>query len=47
MNQASYVSSVFQSPPLTRETYTLLWIELITTLERAKKVTSAPIHDQA
>ena len=42
MEKQSHVISVFKKKELTKEEYTKIWIELISTLERRKSVNFSP-----
>ena len=42
MEKQSHVISVFKKKELTKEDYTRIWIELISTLERRKSVSLSP-----
>lgn len=42
MEKQSHVISVFKKKELTKEDYTRIWIELISTLERRKSVNFTP-----
>ena len=42
MEKQSHVISVFKKKELTKEDYTRIWIELISTLERNKSVNFSP-----
>lgn len=42
MEKQSHVTSVFKKKELTKEDYTRIWIELISTLERRKSVNFSP-----
>ena len=42
MEKESHVISVFKKKELTKEDYTRIWIELISTLERRKSVNFSP-----
>ena len=42
MKEQTHVTSVFKNKTLTKEDYTRIWIELISTLERRKSVNFSP-----
>ena len=42
MDKQSYIISTFRKKELTKEDYTQVWIELISTLERRKSVNFSP-----